>query len=39
MGWGKTQLIPQIKNALPKDIISKDFTFIEPFVGSGAVLF
>jgi len=36
---GKTQLIPEIKNALPKDFGNKEFTFIEPFVGSGAILF
>jgi len=36
---GKTQLIEQIKNNLPKDLMNKPFTYIEPFVGSGAVLF
>lgn len=36
---GKSQLINDIKNQLPKEIISRDFTYIEPFVGSGAVLF
>lgn len=36
---GKTQLINDIEKALPKDIYSDKFTFIEPFVGSGAVLF
>jgi DNA adenine methylase len=36
---GKTQLIEQIKNSLPKNIMNKPFTYIEPFVGSGAVLF
>jgi DNA adenine methylase len=36
---GKTQLINEIKKALPKDISSDKFTYIEPFVGSGAVLF
>lgn len=36
---GKTQLIPSIEAALPKKILSEDFTYIEPFVGSGAVLF
>jgi DNA adenine methylase len=30
---GKTQLINDIEKALPKDIISDKFTFIEPFVG------
>jgi len=36
---GKTQLIEQIKNNLPKIIFKEEFTYIEPFVGSGAVLF
>ncbi|AZI69222.1 DNA adenine methylase [Cloacibacterium normanense] len=36
---GKTQLIEQIKDGLPKSINNKKFTYIEPFVGSGAVLF
>ena len=36
---GKTQLISQIENALPSEIINRPFTFIEPFVGSGAILF
>jgi DNA adenine methylase len=36
---GKTQLINDIEKALPKDISSDKFTYIEPFVGSGAVLF
>ena len=36
---GKTQLIEQIKNNLPQDVIDDSFTYIEPFVGSGAVLF
>ncbi len=36
---GKTQLIDQIKHNLPKNIFNKPFTYIEPFVGSGAVLF
>ena len=36
---GKTQLINQIKEQLPNNIQNKNFTFIEPFVGSGAVLF
>jgi DNA adenine methylase len=36
---GKTQLIEQIKQNLPNDILQKPFTYIEPFVGSGAVLF
>ena len=36
---GKTQLINDIEKALPKDIYRDKFTYIEPFVGSGAVLF
>jgi DNA adenine methylase len=36
---GKTQLINDIERALPKDILREKFTYIEPFVGSGAVLF
>lgn len=36
---GKTQLITEIEKSLPFEIIDKKFTYIEPFVGSGAVLF
>ena len=36
---GKTQLIKYIEKALPKELINSKFTYIEPFVGSGAVLF
>ncbi len=36
---GKTQLIEQIKEQLPNNIHNEAFTYIEPFVGSGAVLF
>ncbi|WP_296685508.1 DNA adenine methylase [Flavobacterium sp.] len=36
---GKTQLITDIQKALPKEFISQKFTYVEPFVGSGAVLF
>jgi DNA adenine methylase len=36
---GKTQLIKDIEKSLPQEITSKGFTYIEPFVGSGAVLF
>jgi len=36
---GKTQLIEQIKEQLPNNIQQNNFTYIEPFVGSGAVLF
>lgn len=36
---GKTQLIEQIKDNLPQSMKENSFTYIEPFVGSGAVLF
>lgn len=36
---GKTQLISEIEKALPKTVFKDKFTYIEPFVGSGAVLF
>lgn len=36
---GKTQLIEPIQKFLPKSFTESDFTYIEPFVGSGAVLF
>lgn len=37
---GKTQLIPEIINVIPKSLLSNNnITYIEPFVGSGAVLF
>lgn len=36
---GKTQLISDIENILPNTIRKTSFTYIEPFVGSGAVLF
>jgi DNA adenine methylase len=36
---GKTQLINDIEKALPKDILRDKFTYIEPFVGSGAIMF
>jgi DNA adenine methylase len=36
---GKTQLINDIKKSLPYGIVKSKFTYIEPFVGSGAVLF
>lgn len=36
---GKTQLINDIGKALPKIFSKEKFTYIEPFVGSGAVLF
>lgn len=37
---GKRQLIPEIEKAIPDSISKADnFTYIEPFVGSGAMLF
>lgn len=36
---GKSQLIPEVEKLLPNDISSTPYTYIEPFVGSGAVLF
>lgn len=36
---GKTQLISDIEKALPTRVTQTSFTYIEPFVGSGAVLF
>lgn len=36
---GKTQLITEISNVLPYKIKNSKFTYIEPFVGSGAILF
>jgi DNA adenine methylase len=36
---GKTQLISEIEKALPIQYTKSKFTYIEPFVGSGAILF
>lgn len=37
---GKTQLLDEVKKSLPKDLLlRKNITYIEPFVGGGAVLF
>lgn len=36
---GKTQLLTYIENGLPETVLNEKFTYIEPFVGSGAVLF
>lgn len=37
---GKTQLLDDIRQALPADLAQKgDVTYVEPFVGGGAVLF
>jgi len=35
---GKTQLLEQIRSHLPSSLYQRDFIYIEPFVGSGAVL-
>lgn len=36
---GKTQLINDIEKSLPTYLTKSKFTYVEPFVGSGAVLF
>jgi DNA adenine methylase len=36
---GKGQLIGDISRSLPSEITQKKFTYMKPFVGSGAVLF
>ncbi len=36
---GKAQLLDQIKRFIPDDLKKKEFVYIEPFVGGGAVLF
>lgn len=37
---GKTQLLGDIEKALPKDLLQREsVTYVEPFVGGGAVLF
>jgi len=36
---GKTQLLEQICIHLPQTLQQRNFTYVEPFVGSGAVLF
>lgn len=36
---GKSQLIEEIEKLLPNSLHNSKFTYIEPFVGSGAVLF
>ena len=36
---GKTQLIESIKKSIPPTFQNEKFTYIEPFVGSGAVFF
>lgn len=36
---GKTQLIQEIQTLIPSKLSTEPFTYVEPFVGSGAVLF
>lgn len=36
---GKTQLIPEIESRMAKKLADEEFIYVEPFVGSGAVLF
>ena len=36
---GKSQVIKDIEGAFPKSFKNEEFTYIEPFIGSGAVLF
>ena len=36
---GKTQLINEVESKLPNDFGNLSYTYIEPFIGSGAVLF
>lgn len=36
---GKSQLLDDIARVFPNDLVDKNFTYVEPFVGSGAVLF
>lgn len=36
---GKGQLLSQLASAMPKDLNEEPFTYIEPFVGGGAMLF
>jgi DNA adenine methylase len=36
---GKTQLIRNIEKVLPQNVVNANFTYVEPFVGSGAILF
>lgn len=36
---GKTQLLSEISNNLPSKLSTTKFTYIEPFIGSGSVMF
>ena len=36
---GKSQLLAQLDQHLPESLDEREFTYIEPFVGGGAMLF
>ncbi len=36
---GKGQLLKQLEQQLPHELYNEDFTYVEPFVGGGAMLF
>lgn len=36
---GKSQLLNDIASVFPNELVDRNFTYVEPFVGSGAVLF
>lgn len=36
---GKGQLLQQLENQLPNELYNEEFTYVEPFVGGGAMLF
>ena len=36
---GKGQLLQQLESALPSNLYDEEFTYVEPFVGGGAMLF
>lgn len=36
---GKTQVVKDIEETFPKSFSKEEFTYVEPFIGSGAVLF
>jgi DNA adenine methylase len=39
LAGGKAQLLTEIDNEIPNFIKENQFTYIEPFVGAGAVFF
>lgn len=39
MGWWQGQLLSQLEAALPYELNDEEFTYFEPFVGGGAMLF